>query len=171
MNMKELDFEAEEYQRAKQSTDATELAMLADHPSRYIKARVAGNPYTAPQTLEELRINPGHSGIILWMLGNPALQETQYRLIFNAYVGQAFDFNIHSGLASHKFATLENLERLLEKDRWNITLAVLNNRNRDNIFGYKDLIKALLAPEGTLARDMTEIQKLAYFRYTDIRPW
>ncbi len=166
-----LDFTRAEYDKTRLSDDVRELAALARHPSSYIAAQVAYNEHTSPKTRDWLRENARHPSIIVWLLSNHSLTLREYRLIFDDHIGQAFDFNIHPSLAEHKFATFSDLQRLLEKDRWNITMAVLNNRNRDNITDYKSLIKGLLAPEGTTPRDMNEVQRLAHLRYHGVYPW
>ena len=168
--MRELDFTRAEYDTAMESNDEAALAKLSHHPSRYIRARVAGNPHTARSIRDALRINTEkHSSILSWILGNPACTREEFECIYKNYSGRSYDGNVHLALASSHHATLSELSELLRQNHWCITMAVLNNYKGRTLEDFQKLIKRFLPNEDTPWEKWREEEKLAYFRTTGRR--
>ena len=169
--MSELDFTRRELDIAAGSTDEAILASLANHPSRYIRARVAGNPHTSRNTRDTLRENTKErTAVLLWLLGNPSCTREEYTLIFQDYVGRNYDGNVHTSLASCRHATTSELGILLGLNQWAVTMAVLNNYRGRNLDEYRNIIKIIPLPDEDLAWEKwSEIEKLAYLRTTGLR--
>ncbi len=170
--MTELDFIRSDYDTAASSHDIFILAQLAEHPSRYIRARVAGNPHTPEHIRAQLWRQAGrHSGILLWLLGNPSLTRAEFITIFTEYIGQTYDANVHISLAASRHATTSELATLLHFGQWAVTMAVLNNYQGRNQDEYRSVIsnKKLLPDEDLAWEQWSEVEKLAYFRTTGRR--
>jgi hypothetical protein len=169
-HMSELDHTRAEYDRAEQSTDENELTVLAEHKSRYVRARVAGNPATPRTVRDQIRSRPGeHISITLWILGNPACTREEFETIYQDYAGHSYDGNIHVPLAASHHATNRELAELLRMDRWGVTMAVLNNYKGRDPEEYRLLIKHFLPNEDKQRENWKEEEKLAYFRTTGRR--
>ncbi len=168
--MSELDFNRSEYDRAEQSGDENELSLLSEHTSRFIRARVAGNPGTSRSIRDRLYAQAGiQTGIIGWLLGNPAFTREEFEIVYTDYLGRSYDGNVHISLAMSRHATTRELGELLRINHWCVTMAVLNNykeRDRDE---YCKIIKSLMPKEDREPSEWSEEEKLAYFRTTGKR--
>jgi hypothetical protein len=168
--MNQFGFTKDEYDNVVACTDGDTLAEYASNKSRYIRARVAGNPHTPRHIRDILRKNRDeHSSIILWILGNPSCTKDEYREIFNEWQGRPYDGNVHISLAESEHATLPDLAYLMQLQQWCVTMAILNNRKHRTHPHYLTLIAPLLPDEDTDWEDWSEVEKLAFFRTYGIR--
>ncbi len=159
----DIDFSPADYDLAARAHDLTILAELVEHPSRFIRARVAGNHYISRKLRDRLRTNPNeHTGVLGWLISNPAFTAEEYREVFATWQGRGYDGNIHLNLASSEHATIEDLTYLLKMNNWGVTLAVLNNTARRA--DLPPLIKHLLPDEDKPWEKWSDLEKLAYFR-------
>ncbi len=163
--MSELDFSKQEYDAVVASTDAAFLTKYADHPSRYIRARVAGNPHT-PRTLRDtMRRQPGvHSAITLWILENPSCEVSEYREIFSEWQTRSYEPNVHPHLADNQHTTIDDLRVLLRMNQWCVTMSVLNNRSCRTELPVLIAPLKLLPDEDTPWEKWTEVERLAFYR-------
>ena len=163
--MSDLDHTRAEYDRAEQSCNEAELAILADHVSRYIRARVAGNPHTPREVRDKLRTRTSeHTSILTWLLGNTACTREEFVAIYTEYSGRSNESNVHMILAASRHATTSELRELLRINYWCVTIAVLNNYKGRDSDEYRKIIKPYLPDEDTDWEKWNEEEKLAYFR-------
>jgi len=81
--MAELDFLKTDYDDAITSQHATRLELLSRHPSRYVRARVMGNPYTPLRVRDCMRQEYNNDpGLLSWLFQNPALTRGEFVAIY-----------------------------------------------------------------------------------------
>ncbi len=161
--MGELDFLPKEYQIATTSEDQEVLGRLSEHPSHYIKARVAGNPHTGRLLRDHIRSTASPS-TLLWLIGNQNLTREEYKLIFEEYIGRGYINMVHVALAESRLAKPPELGQLLRLNQWNVTMAVLNNWRQEDREAYNRLLVPYLPEEDIPWEKWSEVEKLAYFR-------
>jgi hypothetical protein len=163
--MSELDFTKAESDRAMWSDDPSDLDVLSEHPSRYIRAQVAGNRHTPRTIRDKLRTRPGeHTSILLWILENKACSRDEFASIYTEYIGRSYCGNVHMTLAASVHATTAELSELLRINHWCVTMAVLNNYQGRDTDEYRKIIKQYLPDEDKDWEKWKEEEKLAYFR-------
>lgn len=158
----ELGFDPLDYDRAVVSCNQKELATLSKHRSKYVRARVAGNPHTSKATRVALQ-HDASLGVIGWLIGNPKLTQGEFDTIFTSCLSHDFSC-VHIALAASNRATIFQLQQLQHFQKWNIDIALLNNHKGREQAAYHALIKRYLPFEDSNFKEWTELQKLAYFR-------
>lgn len=149
--------------KAVESTNLNVLERLASHPSKFVRARVAGNKNIS-EKLHDTLLNDKEIGVIYWAIGNPRLTKNQYRQIFKRLLQPKYIPILHPALAGHRFATLQQLRELLKFSEWSINLAILNNNQGRNKSKFLELVEPLLPPSSKHSRDWNEVEQRAYFR-------
>ncbi len=168
--MSELNFTRAEYELAATTKDEEVMLVLASHPSKYIKARLAGNVATTRAVRDTLRTNQNCTrGIIIWLLGNQDCSREEYMLIFSKYLVQSYCGIVHPALAINQHATIFELQQLLRHNEWGVMMAVLNNHHYSNPAEYLKLIVTYLPSEDSDWEKWNEVEKLAYFRTYGVR--
>lgn len=170
--MSELNFTRAEYDLAAMTSDEATLALLADHASHYVRARVAGNSHTPRLVRDALRERAAkHTGVLVWLLGNPSCRRDEFAAVYAEYIGQTYNGNAHISLASSRHATTNELSTLLRLDAWAVTMAVLNNYQHRNVAEFRNMIKKGIPPpdEELKWEKWSDVQKLAHFRTTGQR--
>ena len=148
-------------------TDITRLSELAKHESHIVCADVARNKHITREIHQKL-INDSPRGVVCQALIHPLTTREQYEAIFHKMAGQSYKWLYHPTLARHPLTTTEELHQLLNRRKWNIDIAILNNHKGRDAQEYKQLIVSLLpppAPEGANTEDdhWSPLHRLAYF--------
>jgi len=156
-----------ELDEAQNTNDESRLRLLSTHPSKFVRAQVAGNRHS-PRALRESLSLDSAKGVIVWLISNPSLTKEEFDGIYLTAQKESSGSIITQALASSQLADMMQLHQLTRDHNWCIKLEILNNhvgRGDD----YKQLIEQYLAKEGTRSKNWDEIEKLAYFRIFNIR--
>lgn len=148
--------------QAAESTIRKVLEELARHPSKFVRARVAGNKNISKQLHDTLLLDP-EVGVVYWAIGNPRLTRSQFAIVFERLLQPEYIPILHPALAGHRFVTIPQMQKLLKFREWSIDLAVVNNGKGRDQKQFLKLIALLLPPESKHSRDWNEVERRAYF--------
>lgn len=156
-----------ELDEAQQTRSVDRLDKLSIHQSKFVRAQVAGNHYCTKTLRERLAQDPSR-GVVGWLIGNPSLTKEEFDEIFSASQKQGYCSVVTQALASSPLANTTQLRQLAHEQSFSIQLAILNNyvgRGED----YLRLISQYLDKSGKNPKDLSEVEKLAYYRTTGSR--
>lgn len=160
-------FTKADWDEAHVSNNEKTLHDLSCHTSRFVRAAVAGNRYCPLPLRQQLALDTSR-GVVMWLIGNPALTKSEYDAIFYASQNKGYCDVVTPALARSALADLHQLDQLTHWHTWNVQLEILNNyRGRGD--DYRQLLSRYLAKADTEYRDWTELEKLAHFRTYNTR--
>lgn len=155
-------FTRNELDEAQQTHDIVLLDELSKHPSKFVRAQVAGN-HNCPKALRERLAQDPSRGVAGWLIGNPSLTKEEFDEIFDTAQKHGYCSVVTQALASSSLADTHQLRQLAHEQSFSIQLAILNNyrgRGKD----YLELISQYLEKSGKKPKDWSEVEKLAYYR-------
>ncbi len=169
MKRNELGVPIRSYRWAENSDNQRLLHRLAHSHNKFVRAAVARNKHVSGVLLEML-LHDESPGVVAHALGNKNLTREQFESVFIRMSG-AFCWVIHPVLAGHKLATIDELTILLDRNYWNIKIAILNNHFGRDQDAYKAMIKPIVPTSESEESILTwkEIDFLAYYRYYGVR--
>ncbi|MFT5849651.1 MAG: hypothetical protein ACI9H6_000465 [Patiriisocius sp.] len=156
-------FDVATYNQARNSTDSKELESLAVHSNSYIRACVATNKHLSSQTVTAL-LHDSSEGVIMHALENSNITRTQFTELFERYMQKPYSELLHPTLAEHPLASIENLQVLLQRGKWSITLNVLNNHRGRDTTVFRNLIATIVRLHNSTDESEKILGRLAYKR-------
>lgn len=148
--------------QATESADLKTLERLATHSSKFVRARVAGNKNINTKLHNTLLEDP-EVGVVYWALGNTQLTRRQYARIFTRLLQPEYVPILHPSLAGHRFASIPQMQKLLEFHKDNVKLAVVNNHEGRDKKRFLRLIAPLLPPTSKKSKEWEGFEQRAYF--------
>jgi hypothetical protein len=135
----------------------------------FVRNTAATNPHLSKLQIERL-LYDAKSGVISTTLRHPKLTRKQFRSVVIHWKTQGYCWIMHTSLAEHRFATMNDLDWLLtHHSTESVQLNVLNNHKGREPEAFKTIIKPLLAPKEKRNHEnfkqWTIVQKIAYLRF------
>lgn len=147
---------------------------LAPEHHPFIRSLAASNSTCQGGILEQALFDPRKS-VVIAALENESLSKRQYNETFDRIVFDEFDFCVmlYSALATSPLADMRQLRILLGSHNEAVVLEVLHNYKGRDHKEFQKLIKHLLPAREKLTiegrKKLTEVEKIAYFRYHGVR--